>query len=90
MTITLNDKESRDYLEMKDKEIMYVDIQGFIAFLGDIKYRMTPIEQRYPGDASYHREVISWENALPIIAREHKYLQEKLKSIVNKYRKEER
>lgn len=88
MTITLNDEESREYLNMKDGKIMYTNIQRFIEFLDEIGYRLTPLPKRLSRHDKEHREEISWENADRVIRREVKHLQEKLESIVTKHRKE--
>ncbi len=90
MTITLNDEESREYLNMKDGKIMYTNIQQFIEFLDEIGYRLTPIPERPYRHDKEHREVISWENADRVIQSEVKRLQEKLESIVTKHRKEQK
>ena len=90
MTITLNDEESREYLNMKDGKIMYTNIQQFIEFLDEIGYRLTPIPERLSRHDKEHREEISWENADRVIRREVKRLQEKLESIVTKHRKEQK
>lgn len=88
MTITLNDEESREYLAMKDGKIMYTNIQQGIELLDDIVYSLTPIyERHYRGDKT-HKEEITMEQAYSDIRRIVNRLQENLKSIVTKHRKE--
>lgn len=91
MNITLNDEESREYLDMKDGKVVYEDVQRFLDFLDEMAFRLTPIVQRlcYRDGDNYHKEVISWENAHEVIRSEHNYLQKKLDSIAMKYRKEQ-
>lgn len=89
MTITLNDEESREYLDMKDGKIMYTNIQLFIELLDEIGYSLTPIPERPYRHDKTHMEVISWENADRIIRTKVIYLQKKLESIVTKHRKEQ-
>ena len=90
MNITLNDKESQEYLNMIDGKIMYEEIQRFLDFLDELAFRLTPLPQRlYRDEYNYHKEEISWENAHNAIRREHAYLRKKLESLVMKYRKEQ-
>lgn len=91
MNITLNDEESREYLNMRDGEIMYKEIQRFLDFLDEVAFRLTPLPLRlYRDGDNYHKEEISWENAHNAIRREHDYLRKKLESLVMKYRKEQK
>lgn len=80
MQITLNDKESKEYLELKDKEILAHEIQDLLRTLNDALIRLTPIYTRFD-----NRSEITLEQAKTIIRKTVSGIEESIQPLTKKY-----
>lgn len=80
MQITLNDKESKEYLELKDKEVLAREIQCLLKTLENALIRLTPIYARYD-----KRSEITLEQARTIIRETVSVIEERMQPITQKH-----
>ena len=82
MQITLNESESKQYIEHLDKMKTIADIETTIDILKGVKLLITPSFFRFD---SRDKRTISWESATATIGQAVKNLNDALDKITNKY-----
>lgn len=81
MTITLNESESKRYIEILDIMETTADIKECIAILKDVRNYITPPELRIDNS----RHVMPYKDAVKIINERIEILNNALDKIINKH-----